>query len=66
VQFLHQQNHSKYRGVVWLRAGKYRRALLDFLQRHGFLGGKETLEDASTVFGDSQSFSAKRLGDTVG
>lgn len=66
MQFLHQQNHPEYRGIVGLGSGKSHRALLDFLERHGLLRCKETLEDASTVFGDSQSLFAQGLGDAVG
>lgn len=66
MQFLHQQNHPEYGGIVRLGSRKSHRTLLDFLERHGFLRCKETLEDTSTVFGDSQTLFAQRLGDTVG
>ena len=65
MKFFHEQNHSKYRGIVGLGAGKLEGAVLDFLQRHWFLGGKQAFENATSVFCDTQPFLAKGLSDTV-
>lgn len=65
VKIFHQQNHTKYRGVVGLCSGKLERPVLDFLQRQWFLGSKKAFENAESVFGDTQSLLTKGFGDAV-